>query len=495
MWRHKLSSEIDDSDQSISDDDDEEQNSKCTENYVSLAGTSDRKKENMGVASQLELLKGFHQKNLGFSSEDEVEVPDFHRRNLDCKNNDGCDSISSKAVGSTCNPDEWIPGVKNESKMLFKPIMGGNNVSEMLDIYTKGIEKQFEPCTSSAVGKEVIRLNQLSESAKWSTCRPHYSEDKNSGGRCKAQRRSSLQPHKQGAFWSECKDRYPNSSSDAESPDKAEASEYRPIVKTSLAVSGSCDGEILKLSLELPTEAAIQHDHHRHSMAELLDNLQGKIRKSKGSRRKGLGQRAVTRSMPLSCKDIISDEDPCENLHSGSSTDNEDIPQNLELAIVESGRKTMADKFQEAFDCASVVDRRPSFTGLKQFSTGLFGRLQYMMQRQKEQDAEFLRKVQSEVWPKDEARCIDVKILSRSYDAKLSVCHCSLLENEESSLQNPQQENFGKIWTVIFNSRVCGYVDLEVGNLIRIYPPWKEVQVLQGGEIIILTLYFSQIHT
>lgn len=61
MWRHKLSSEIDDSDQSISDDDDEEQNSKCTENYVSLAGTSDRKKENMGVASQLELLKGFHQ--------------------------------------------------------------------------------------------------------------------------------------------------------------------------------------------------------------------------------------------------------------------------------------------------------------------------------------------------------------------------------------------------------------------------------------------------
>ena len=30
-----------------------------------------------------------------------------------------------------------------------------------------------------------------------------------------------------------------------------------------------------------------------------------------------------------------------------------------------------------------------------------------------------------------EARCLDVKILSRSYDAKLIVCRCSLLENEE----------------------------------------------------------------
>lgn len=65
--------------------------------------------------------------------------------------------------------------------MLFKPIKGGNNVSEMLDRYTKGNEKQFEPCTSYAVDKEARRLDQQSETARRSTCHPFNSEDKNPG--------------------------------------------------------------------------------------------------------------------------------------------------------------------------------------------------------------------------------------------------------------------------------------------------------------------------
>ncbi|MCI01621.1 hypothetical protein A2U01_0022648 [Trifolium medium] len=45
--------------------------------------------------------------------------------------------------------------------------------------------------------------------------------------------------------------------------------------------------------------------------------------------------------------------------------------------------------------------------------------------------------------------------------------------------------------TIIFNPRVCDNVDLEVGSLIRIYPPWKKVQV--GNDTIILCSYFSEI--
>uniref|UniRef100_A0A803MPI3 Uncharacterized protein n=1 Tax=Chenopodium quinoa TaxID=63459 RepID=A0A803MPI3_CHEQI len=483
MWRHNSFSEIHDSDQSISDDDDEEeQGRKWSENYVSLAGTSDCKK-----------------RDSGFLSEDEVEAPDFYKRNLDCENNVECDSIIIKAGGSTCDPNERISSVKKGRNIFSKSIKEGNNVSEMLDLYTKGNEKQFEPCTSSEVDKEARRMGQLSERARWSTCHPFNSKNKNLGGRCKIKKKSSsLQPQKQVELRSVWKDKDLNSSSDDELHDKAEPSGYQPIDKISPVLLGGSD--VGTSSLALPLEAAIEHDNHRRSMAELLDNLQGNtsnpiLKPKKGSRRKGRGKRAVIRSMTLPGKDLVSDEDPCEVMHSGSSTDNEDNAQNLALAIVESGRKSMADKFQEAFDCASVVDKRPSFTALKQSSTGLFGRLLHMMQQQKEQDADFLKKVQTEVWPKDEARCIDVKILSRSFDAKLSVCSCSLIENEESSLQNPQQENFGKIWTVIFNSRVCGDVNLDIGNLIRIYPPWKEVQVLKGGEIIILTLYFSQFHT
>ncbi|KMT06087.1 hypothetical protein BVRB_7g164070 isoform A [Beta vulgaris subsp. vulgaris] len=478
MWRHKSISEIHDSDQSISDED-EEQDLNWPGNYVSLAATSDHRKENLGVVSRLESLKGF-------SSEDEVEVPDFDKGNLDGKNNIGID-FSSKADDATCDPDAWSPGGKREGKMLFKSITAGDKVSEMLDQHTQENEKQFEPCTSSASDREARRLINRMKMPE--------------GGRCITKRRpsSQLQPHKQGYFWSVLKDKDPNSSSDDKLLYEAEASDYQPIDRTSPVLVRGCDGETSKSSLTLPMATAIQHDHHRCSMADLLDSLQGKIRnphlKSKlGGKRKGQGKRDTVTGISSSGEDIGSDKESCEFIDAGFLTDKEENSQILELAIVEPGRKTMADKFQEAFASASMDDRRPSFTVVKQSNAGLFGRLQHIMQRQKEEDAEVLKKVQSEVCLKDEARCIDVKILSRSFDAKLSVCHCSLLKNE-SSLQNPQQENIGKIWTVIFNSRVCGDVDLEVGNLIRIYPPWKEVQVLRGGEIMILTTYFSQICT
>lgn len=32
-------------------------------------------------------------------------------------------------------------------------------------------------------------------------------------------------------------------------------------------------------------------------------------------------------------------------------------------------------------------------------------------------------------------------------------------------------------WTVIFNPRVCGDVDLEVGKCIRIHPPWYDYKI------------------
>lgn len=64
--------------------------------------------------------------------------------------------------------------------MLFKSTAGGNNVSEMLDLYTKGNKKQIEPCTS-AVDTEASRLDQLSENARWSACCPFVSKDKDNG--------------------------------------------------------------------------------------------------------------------------------------------------------------------------------------------------------------------------------------------------------------------------------------------------------------------------
>ena len=47
------------------------------------------------------------------------------------------------------------------------------------------------------------------------------------------------------------------------------------------------------------------------------------------------------------------------------------------------------------------------------------------------------------------------------------------------SLSEPFKEmaNEGMRRTIIFNSRVCNDVDLEVGNCIRIHPPWYDNEV------------------
>lgn len=43
--------------------------------------------------------------------------------------------------------------------------------------------------------------------------------------------------------------------------------------------------------------------------------------------------------------------------------------------------------------------------------------------------------------------------------------------------------------TIIFSPKICDNVDLLAGNIIHIFPPWKEVKVKE--ETVILCTYFS----
>ncbi|XP_039118230.1 uncharacterized protein LOC120254156 isoform X2 [Dioscorea cayenensis subsp. rotundata] len=96
----------------------------------------------------------------------------------------------------------------------------------------------------------------------------------------------------------------------------------------------------------------------------------------------------------------------------------------------------------------------------------------------------------------DESKFMDVQILSRVLEAKLTVCWCSLGENIESSEGDKSLQLAADVGmlkkNVIFSSKICDNVELEVGNRVRIYSPWKEVQV-DEDERIILCMYFSQI--
>ncbi|KAL5791486.1 hypothetical protein ACOSP7_000080 [Xanthoceras sorbifolium] len=156
-------------------------------------------------------------------------------------------------------------------------------------------------------------------------------------------------------------------------------------------------------------------------------------------------------------------------------------------------KQTIADRFQEALGATSsdavmlMAVPRPS-------GIGLFGRLQQIMQSEKSIDEDFL-KLQLMVKPNNGPSCINVKILSIYLDAKLTVCRCSSGRDTEDPQWPESFQTMVNRWerTVIFNARVCCDVDLEVGNLIRIHKPWKEVQVSGNDESIILSTYFPQI--
>ncbi|KAK6127403.1 hypothetical protein DH2020_038846 [Rehmannia glutinosa] len=193
----------------------------------------------------------------------------------------------------------------------------------------------------------------------------------------------------------------------------------------------------------------------------------------------------------------LDEDDPLEALDSGSPfcSDDEGDQQNLKLIIP---TRTMADQFHEAFGTVSVVDERPHIAFPRPLSSGMYGKLQQVMQSEKERDMDYLKNLSAETGLKDERMCISVRILTRSLEAKLIVCSCIPVEDGMISYweKNLQMKGKGvaRTLTIIFNPRICSGVELEVGNLICIHPPWKEVLQVKGrDDVIILCSYFTQV--
>ncbi|KAI3506654.1 hypothetical protein L1887_21215 [Cichorium endivia] len=186
-------------------------------------------------------------------------------------------------------------------------------------------------------------------------------------------------------------------------------------------------------------------------------------------------QLADKRSILSIDHDYIEDDHP-DCLSSDSSEEDEDNHQIQGLTVAVPKQKTIADQFHEVLGANEegnmyAVSRHTGF--------GLFGKLQRVIHREKERDLYFLSKLQKE----DEASCFDVRILSKSLEGKLTVCSCSSIKNVT------ERKNF----IIIFSSRTCSDVELDVGMLVRVHPPWKEVNVKGKQENTILSTYFSQI--
>ncbi|PKA48967.1 hypothetical protein AXF42_Ash019505 [Apostasia shenzhenica] len=192
---------------------------------------------------------------------------------------------------------------------------------------------------------------------------------------------------------------------------------------------------------------------------------------------------------------MLDDEDSPE--FSGSDTSCEDELSNCQehrsLTTQSAKGQTMTDLLQEAFN--KFMEERGALPRRKQSGFGYHGRLQQVMQLEKDGHMKYLKQLHNSL---SESEFIDVTVLSRVLEAKLTVCQCLLGENITRLKYDDNQKNiFGQGTmkkTIIFSQKICSNVELEIGNLVRVYSPWKEVHV-NGEETIMLCTYFSVGHT
>ncbi|KAI3980085.1 hypothetical protein MKX01_042739 [Papaver californicum] len=252
--------------------------------------------------------------------------------------------------------------------------------------------------------------------------------------------------------------------------------------------------------------SALEHRDAEHSVSELLHGLQEKCepveRTTKLNIRTKSKKHQITtrkRNMYQLGDRILDSGDPSEPMDGDTASEDEAAKllihgQNqMRVATLESKGQTMSDLFHEAFNDSTGGDNGTRFSSLNH-TGGYYSRLQQVMQTKKERHAEFLKQL---LELSGQGKCIVVKIMSRCLEAKLTICECSFQQkNENSRCASPNSSNnMGPKTTIIFDSRMCSDVEIEVGNVIRIHPPWNEVHVMGKDTSIILCTYFSLIST
>ncbi|XP_035551365.1 uncharacterized protein LOC109002257 isoform X3 [Juglans regia] len=483
MRRQNVFRDNPDSDQSISED--EDLDADFPENCVYRQSDI---KEELQLPLRLEILKGAHRaleldggrktshlsdkKETNVSQEDDVEMPQFHNEeNI----SDDEENIVPLKISATSGTKKWHED----------------------DNHSFGSGKQDEAHTWSNISKEADALIWLNKNAPGSSSHYAYpvANKPQKGMRCKAKRKFLFRfQSREGGLScpSISNDEKYVSLKDHEASERLETIEPRSEEHSIAGVLEDYQRENeIQSEVVCAEVGALGHGGIEQSMADLLDGLQ-----DRAVVLKGVSAKIVTKRNLSSLGDITVDsEDSPESMDSGSSSEDKARDQKLEVNIPDMKGQTMTDRFQAALGATFLNEEGALVAVPKPSGIGLFGKLQQLMQSEKERDMIFLKKLQTGSSTNDEANCIVVKILARCLDAKMTVCQCSFVKNMESPMQSGSPQtmvNGGRKTTIIFHPRVSGDVDLEVGNLIRIHPPWREVQV-GNDESIVLSTYFSQV--
>ncbi|RAL45094.1 hypothetical protein DM860_015500 [Cuscuta australis] len=483
-----------DSDQSISEDEDIDYN--WTRNCVSIGIASDDKQGNIGILSQLETLKDVHK--LGCTSmgttetqerqnklcvDDDVELPVFNNEN-------------HVSVASACNSDEEIG---------FFPV---------LDCICNSDEEIISDDEKLNVGSlKCERESTLSRASKHSEA--FYFNDENfgcslvcgissdpinpaNGRQQRVKHRCLLHfDRERGAIHSVVGGESSKCSISSQFPLNEELCTDPHIIEKNILGDSLFNMQENKIELTgndmARSDLATELKSSERSMAELLDCFQEKKRLQLGNPMKlnninETGVKNFSRRIVSTLGEGIAIDDNIP------SSDDEETPQVLKAFVP---KKTIADQFDEALGSATRNGGISLFSAPELHCSGLFVNLQRVILSEKESDQIFMNHMSKDTVLDGDKICIDVRILSSSLEAKMTICQCVLIKGEESfdRLHHPslKKTNGGSTMTVIFNSRICTDVEFDKGDLIRIYSPWKEVHTKENDEVVLLSRYFSRI--
>ncbi|KAG5391267.1 hypothetical protein IGI04_032808 [Brassica rapa subsp. trilocularis] len=254
---------------------------------------------------------------------------------------------------------------------------------------------------------------------------------------------------------------------------------------------------------ECPNDSDEISDNTEDAVSMLLIPPPDKIRVTKRSsksysRRQGKCLKFAHKGSSTNIQDSDSADDELPGpMDSGSSTDDEPTCQSSVPNISNQKRQFVGDLFNEAVKASSLNKEGHSFDSPKlSGGSSLYGKLQQIMKQEKEMEIEITKKLQCGMGQADASSYIDIKIMSRHLEGKLIVCKCSVIDLPVDSLLFKNTQALAAKdteTTVIFNPKVCVDVDIEIGRFVRVHAPWKEMEVNNTKEVIILCSYFSSL--
>ncbi|CAM6109163.1 unnamed protein product [Calypogeia fissa] len=177
-------------------------------------------------------------------------------------------------------------------------------------------------------------------------------------------------------------------------------------------------------------------------------------------------------------------------------------PKKRALVVPVNPASSIWERFEEALDLDSPDDTNPASTDRLNSNEALSGfskLLQNALKELKNEQIQFQKLLTSSQSLRGVSRCLEVLIWRKYLEGQLITCHCEVLQsppewNDSSHAAVTPVDSMDNltIVEVLFSSKMSGDLELEVGRVVRIHPPWQEILGAGQFEKIILGTFFCE---